>query len=196
MQRHRNDPRAETQRLTPHHLRQQILNLARHIRLPFQQQHRLAQRTFIDPSRPRSRKHRLLTPAASLLVRRAALQTNPFLIRENPCSLPTRLTRNSESSLLDTASADYADLWIHDRENRIVNQIASTREVHTLIKTASPNRGGRKLSQKLKTKLNLRRRPTTRAPLSPGSARSVAPTAPRRDVSPALLHHSEHTFHN
>src|SRR5215216_1404419 len=127
MQRHRNDSRAETQRFAPHDIRQQTLDVLRQIRLSFQQQHGLSQRTFIDPGRTCSREHQLLTLAASLLIRRAALQTNPFLILENPCFTPTRLTRNPEPPTLDTFSADYADLWICKREDRIVN----TREVHT-----------------------------------------------------------------
>src|SRR6185503_20219693 len=101
----------------------------RNIRLSFQRQHRLAQRTFIQPHRPCTRKRqRLATPIAKIR----------FFIREDPCFLPTRLTRNSESSLLDTFTADYTDLRICNREDRIVDQFTSTREVHTK-KKASPN---------------------------------------------------------
>src|SRR5262245_29580494 len=127
MQWHRDDSRTATQRRPPHHVRQESFNFSRDIRLSFQQQHRLTQRALIAPNRPRSRKRQLLTPAAPLLIRHPTFRTNPFLIREDPCSPPTRLTRNSESSLLDTLSTDYADLRIRKREDRIVN----TCEVHT-----------------------------------------------------------------
>src|SRR5215213_1703710 len=125
MQRHRNHSRTATQRLPHYHRFQKTSNISRQIRLPLQQQHRLAQRTFIPPCRPRSHERQLLTPAAPHAIRHPALQTDPFFIRENPCFLPTRLTRNSESSLLDTSSADYTDLRVREREDRIVDQFTN-----------------------------------------------------------------------
>src|SRR6185436_19480815 len=171
MQRHWNNARRRIQRLTPNRRHQQTLNMSRQVRFSFQQQQRLAQRTFVHPRRPgRCKRERLTTPTSR--SRHTTLPTNLFFVRENPCSLPTLLTRNSASSLLDTLAADYTDLRVREREDRVVNQFTGTREVH---KQSGLPESRRPQTFQIQKTINLRRRLTTRAPLSPGSARKAAP---------------------
>jgi hypothetical protein len=108
MQRYWYDSRAGIQWLAPRGRREKTLNVLRHEWLSFQQQHRLAQCAFVQPHRTR-------------------IPTNRFIVREDSCFVPARLTRNAESPLLNTPAADYTDLWICKREDRIIN----TREEHT-----------------------------------------------------------------
>src|SRR5215213_2003140 len=121
MQRDRHDSRAGIERLAFRRRHEQTLDLLRNIRLSFQQQHRLTQRAIVHSYCPCSRECHLVT-------------TIRFIIREDPCFLPTLLTRNSKSSLLDTVTADYTRLWIRKSEDRIVEHFTSTREVHTFYR--------------------------------------------------------------
>src|SRR6185369_10750100 len=126
--------------------------MSRQVRRSFQQQQRLAQRSFVHTDRPCRRERERLTTTTTR-PRHTTLPTDLFVMRENLCSLPTCFARNSKSSLLDALSTDYTDLRIHKRQSCVVDQINRMREVHPLCalcafvaKTKRPPRirGGRK----------------------------------------------------
>src|SRR6185369_11647288 len=105
--------------------------MLRHIRPSLQHQRRLTQRFLVHPNRACRRERQHFTTTAGRWSRRSTLQTNLIIIREDPCSLPTCLTRHSESLLLYTPTADYTSLRIRQHQQRITKHSSRMREVHT-----------------------------------------------------------------